>query len=792
MLERITQALTGRYRVERELGSGGMATVYLATDLRHDRKVAIKVMLPELAESLGGERFLREIRIAAQLSHPHIVGLLDSGQVGDGTDAALYYVMPFMDGETLRARIAREGPLPARQAVRFLTELADALIKAHGQGVIHRDIKPDNIFISDGHAALADFGIARALSGVRDQRTPPGGALATALGMSVGTPAYMAPEQAAADPSTDHRADLYSLGVVGYEMLSGGPLFTATKPHQLVVAHLTETPVPLEERRPGIPLALAAIIMRCLEKDPARRFQSAQELYDALEAVPASDSTATHAVAGPRRFRKRTALVAATIAILAVLSAISVLYFRRRGDDGMADIAPQSLAVMPLANLSGDADNDYFSDGISEEILSAVSRIPGLRVASRTSSFALRGRNLPANDIGRRLKVRHVLDGSVERAGGRVRVRARLTDASTGYQLWSERFDKPEGDLFVLEDEVADAVAGALTQQLGNVNAPDATGTTRDAQAQDFYLRGRQALRTRSSPDDLRKAIAAFERAIGRDSSYARAWAGLGSALVLLPEYGGGAVKDVMPAADSAIRRALALDSLSAEAYAAQGYLRKSYDFDWSGAEQSYRRALAIDPNDANTHQWLGELLSAVGRPSDAMEEYDKAVLLDPESPVVHLARGSQAYARGDSADGRLEFARALEIEPRLWPVKLQQLWMAMAAKDGRADSIAAEVAPLFGDDPRTWQPLVEASRDPAAHPAALLLLRLWSDQGRTPFVIANWYAAIGDYDRAIKTLEETVTRREPYASYVSWWPLFSKLRADPRWQEIRRSLQLP
>ncbi len=768
-----------------------MATVFLATDLRHDRKVAIKVMQPELAESLGGERFLREIRIAAQLSHPHIVGLLDSGQVGEGKDAYLYYVMPFMDGETLRAKVAREGPLPVRQATRYLSELADALIKAHGQGVIHRDIKPDNIFIADGHAALADFGIARALSGARDQRTPPGGALATALGMSVGTPAYMAPEQAAADPSTDHRADIYSLGVVGYEMLSGGPLFSATKPHQLVVAHLTEAPVPLEERRPGIPPVLAAIVMRCLEKDPAKRFQSAQELHDALDAVPASDSTATHAVpAPPRASRRGMALIATALTAMAALTGWFLLRSRSAGGS-LSDISPQSLAVMPLSNLSGDSANDYFSDGISEEILNAVSRIPGLRVASRTSSFALRDRNLPAGDIGRRLKVRHVLDGSLERAGGRVRVRARLTDASTGYQLWSERFDKPEGDLFVLEDEVADAVAGALARELGEVSAPDATGTTRDAAAQDAYLRGRKALRTRSSPEDLRRAAAEFERAIARDSSYARAWAGLGTALVLLPEYGGGAVQDVIPRADSAINRALALDSLNAQAYAAQGYLRKSYDFDWAGADSSYRRALAIDPNDATTHQWLGELLSTVGRPADAMEEYDKAVLLDPESPVVHLARGSQAYARGDSADGRLEFSRALEIEPKLWAVKLQQLWMAMAAKDGRADSIAAEVAPLLGDDPGTWQPLVEASRDPSAHPAALLLLRLWSDQGRTPFVIANWYAAIGDYDRAIKTLEETVARREPYASYVSWWPMFAKLRADPRWGEIRRGLKL-
>jgi serine/threonine-protein kinase len=809
----LAAALSDRYRVDRALGEGGMATVYLATDIRHERQVAIKVMRPELAESLGGERFLREIRIAAQLAHPHIVGLLDSGQVGEGREALLYYVMPYMAGETLRARLAREGPLSIRTTTRFLTQLADALVKAHAQGFVHRDIKPDNIFITDNHVALADFGIARALSAGKTGVTPPGGTMATALGVSVGTPAYMAPEQAAADPSTDHRADIYSLGVVGYEMLAGKPPFEGTGPHQLVVAHLTQAPEPIEVRRPDVPPVLASIVMRCLSKDPAQRFQDATALRDALESVPLSDTsaTATYVVPGrldgstpgrldawtPRRLDAWTPGRLAVGAVVAVAALALIGWFALRSRSAStalsADIPEQSLAVLPLTNLSGDTSNDYFSDGISEEILSAVSRIPGLRVASRTSSFALRGTALPANEIGRKLKVRHVLDGSVQRSGGQVRVRARLTDASNGYQLWSEKFDKPEGDVFALEDEVADAIASALATALGGAAAPDAAGDTRNAAAYDAYLKGRQALHRRAGPADLAAAIAAFERAVALDSGYARAWASLGSAAVLLPEYGGGTVAHAVAEAERAIGRALALDSSSAEARAALGYLLKSYRYDWAGAEASYRRALALNPNDATTHQWLGELLATVGRLGEADKALDEAVALDPQSAIVHLARGSNELARGDSAAAARDFGQALAIAPGLWSVTLQQLWTAMQRRDSAAaDSLAVIVARGFGEDAAPYRDLARAAHDPSRKPAALLLLQLWADQGRTPFLLANWYAALGEPDRALEALDRVVRGREPYASYIPWWPHFAPLRPDPRWQAILRELGVP
>ena len=315
-------------------------------------------------------------------------------------------------------------------------------------------------------------------------------------------------------------------------------------------------------------------------------------------------------------------------------------------DDG------RSLAVLPLTNLSADSGQDYFSDGLSEEILGAVSRIPGLRVAAHTSSFALKGTRLPVGEIGQKLGVRHVLEGSVQREGDNVRVRARLVDANSGYQVWDAKYDKQASNLFALEDEVAAAIAAAITTHLGvaATDAPRAAGGTLNAAAHDAYLRGRQALRQRSGAVDLMQAIAQFQAALVLDSTYARAWAGLGTAQVLLPEYGGATVPQATPEARRAITHALALDSTSAEAWAALGYLQKSYDWDWKAAEASYDRALALDPNAAGTWQWYGELLETVGRHEDAGKAFQKSVALDPVSPVAQMALGSHLVDRSTIA----------------------------------------------------------------------------------------------------------------------------------------------
>ena len=479
---------------------------------------------------------------------------------------------------------------------------------------------------------------------------------------------------------------------------------------------------------------------------------------------------------------------------IAVAAAITVLALWPRAptrvkasDDG------RSLAVLPLTNLSADSGQDYFSDGLSEEILGAVSRIPGLRVAAHTSSFALKGTKLPVGEIGQKLGVRHVLEGSVQREGTSVRVRARLVDANSGYQVWDAKYDKQASNLFALEDEVAAAIAAAITTHLGVpvTEAPRAAGGTLDAAAHDAYLKGRQALRQRSGAVDLMQAIAQFQAALVLDSTYARAWAGLGMAQVLLPEYGGAGVAQAAPEARRAIMRALALDSTSAEAHAALGYLEKSYDWNWKAAEASYDRALALDPNAAGTWQWYGELLETVGRHDDAGKAFQRSVALDPVSPVAQMALGAHLVTVDQRDAGRAAFETSLELQPRLWPALLQLMFMEM--EDGhiaKAADYARRAAPLLGFDADKAAEMV--TKPDAAHlgPAAATLQE-WMDQGRLPALAgASWLALLGAGDPALVALQGMVKERAPFSSYIPWWPFLGALAKDPRMTAVRASIK--
>jgi len=386
-----------------------MATVYLARDLKHDRFVALKVLHADLAAALGGERFLREIRLAARLQHPHVLSVHDSG------DAAgqLWFTMPYVEGESLRARLERERQLSVADALRIAREAAEALDYAHRHGVIHRDVKPENILLTEGHSLLADFGIARALQG-SDRLTE--------TGMAVGTPAYMSPEQASGEHALDARTDVYALGCVLYEMLAGHPPFLGSTAREIVARHTLDPVPPLRASRPDLPAAVERAAFKALAKTPADRFPTAGAFGDALTAAPAVPSS--------RWWARRAARYAAAVALLAVGS---VLFWRRPiGRDTPSRGSARSIAVLPFANLSGDRNDEYFSDGMSEELITALHAVPGLRVAARTSAFAFRDRNVNAGEIGKELNVATLLEGSVRRAGSRVRVNAQLIDATDG------------------------------------------------------------------------------------------------------------------------------------------------------------------------------------------------------------------------------------------------------------------------------------------------------------------------------------------------------------------------
>ncbi|MFN2400226.1 MAG: protein kinase [Gemmatimonadaceae bacterium] len=406
MLSQLAAALVERYRIERELGQGGMATVYLAHDLKHDRKVAVKVLRPELAAALGADRFLREIQITAQLQHPNILTLIDSGAIAGaaGASGSLYYVMPYVEGETLRQMLVRAGELPVTNAVRILGDIADALDYAHARGLVHRDVKPENVMLSGRHAMVMDFGVAKAVNEATGHHTK------TSVGIALGTPSYMAPEQAAGD-HVDHRADIYALGVMAYEMLAGRPAFVGASAQQLLAAHITATADPLSKHRPGVPPALAELVRRCLEKKPADRPQSAREVVDTLEGVATPGSGVTAAPNARRVFLPSLwTLIAATSGVMAVVLAG---WWASRRD---SSAGPARLAVLPFES-RGPSQQSYFTDGVVDEVRGQLTGLAGLRVIARTSSEAYRNTRTTPQQIGRELRVQYLLTGTVQWQG---------------------------------------------------------------------------------------------------------------------------------------------------------------------------------------------------------------------------------------------------------------------------------------------------------------------------------------------------------------------------------------
>ncbi len=627
----LENSLSDSYTFERELGAGGMSRVFLAEDRALQRQVVLKVLKEDMAAGVSFDRFRREIQLAAKLQHPHIVPLLSAGEVS-GTP---YFTMPFIDGESLRARLEREGELPVPEALRILRHVAAALAYAHKQGVVHRDIKPDNVMLADEFAMVTDFGVAKAVSASAKGEVGTSGAL-TGLGLALGTPAYMAPEQAVADPDVDHRADIYSWGVVAYEMLTGRAPFTGMTAQATLAAQAVEAPDPIQKKRPGLPAALSNLVMRCLEKRPADRPQTAAEILRELDAIPTSSGPTQATTATPvigRSFRKQ---ILVGIAII-ILGGIGYFVYsqRERTSSPAADDELSSVAVLPLVNVGGDTATEYFSDGMTDDLANALGKLPGLRVASRTSAYAFKGRrNVKAADIGRELHVQALLEGAVRRSGNRLRVTAQLTKVADGLALWSDQYDREAKDVFQVQDDIARSIADALKLKLGK-RAAELSSTARgteSVEAHDFYLRGLY-LWSRRGADNIRRALSYFEQAAATDPNFGRAYAGMALAYALLPEYTDSPPADVLERTQTAANRALAIDPSLAEAHAALG-LAWVHDSDFESAEKEYRIAIKLEPRYSTGHQWYGELLFHTAKLDSSIAELKRATALDPLAPI--------------------------------------------------------------------------------------------------------------------------------------------------------------
>ena len=631
----LQSALGDSYTVERELGGGGMSRVFVAADTRLGRRVVVKVLSPDRVASVSADRFEREIRLAARLQHPHIVPLLAAGDVG----GIPYYTMPFVEGASLRERL-NSGPLPQGEAQSVLRDVARALAYAHRKGIVHRDIKPENVLLAEGVAMVADFGVARALTAA----TTLAGDVLTQVGMQVGTPAYMAPEQAAGDPDVDFRADLYAFGVMAYELLAGQHPFAGKRNlHALVAAHLTEQPKPLATHTSDVAASLSTIVMQCLGKDPAERPESASAIVRALEAAPTPN--AAPPVATPRPAAKSI----------------------------------PGIAVLPFTNMSGDPENEYFSDGITDDLIVALTHVDGLRVAARTSSFAFKGKTAELATVGSTLGVGTVLQGSVRRAGNRVRVTVQLMDASEGTQRWSERYDRNLDDIFAIQDEIVRGIVDQLKVTLGLEHAPTAqlvAPPTDDFEAYQLFLRGREAAYLRS-PAALRRAIEYFRQALARDPNYARAHLGLAEAHIGLGVYQYIPTIDANNAATAALQAAERLRPDLALVHVLWGQLKLYLRPDWHEAGPHLERALAIDPNEPLAHAYTALLNALLGNLEMSRAAATRAVALDPLSVFIRAISVMGFPVSGipgaDSAAALDAHETALVMEPN----SVMHQWMS-------------------------------------------------------------------------------------------------------------------
>jgi serine/threonine-protein kinase len=723
--------LSDRYALEHELGSGGMATVFLARDLKHDRLVALKVLRPEVAYALGPDRFRREIRVASSLQHPHIVSVHDSGDTG----GRLWFTMPYVDGESVRALLEREHAVPVDVAVAIVRDVAQALQYAHDRGVVHRDVKPENILFQHGQAVIADFGIALST----DDRL-------TATGLVMGTPAYVSPEQAAGERDVDGRSDQYSLACVLYELLAGEPPYTGGSA-QTIIAKRFVDPVPSVRRlRTTIPLAVDRAIARALSRSPADRFPTITAFAEAL-TQPAGAAT-----------------------------------------------RPASVAVLPFRNMNGEAENEFFADGITEDVIAQLSKIHSLKVISRASVLRFKKRDQELREIGGALQVATVLDGSVRRAGNRVRIVASLVDVETDEHLWSETYDRELTDIFAIQMDVALQIAAALRAELSHdEQARIRREPTANVHAYQLYLQGR-FWNTRYTPQSFQRGVEYYQQAIAADPQFALAHSALAQAYAEMAI--SGIVKEAEPIkrARAAVTRALAIDNSLGDAHAVSGLIKFSQDFDWAAAEQEFKLALELSPGSADVYDHYGWLLGSMCRFDEALRMVRRAHELDP---LVHrtdvasmLLRAGQFAAALDAAKQAVDFdpddARAyavlgwahLKLGEAAEGIALLEQAVAKAPENMMFLAQLGEALALAGETARARDILRQ-------------LEDLSHERHVSPYHFAYVHTGLGELDRAMDWLERAYVDRGGSIYGVKGSFLFTPLREHPRFVALLTKMNL-
>ena len=784
--EQLQHTLGSTYTLERELGGGGMARVFVAQETRLRRSVAVKVLSPELAAGISGERFEREIQVAASLQQANIVPVLSAGDM----DGVPYYTMPFVAGESLRSLLATRGPLPINEIVGILHDVARALSYAHARGVVHRDIKPDNVLLSHGTAVVTDFGIAKAISA---SRTAESLATLTQVGSTIGTPAYMAPEQAGGDPEIDHRADFYALGCMAYELLAGRPPFADLPPQRVLAAHLTETPQPVREIRADTPASLASLVTRCLAKRPADRPADANEILRALDGIATSSGDQSRVGSASRLWRgRRTVTMASAATVVALALVLAAAWWRGRGA-GPAHV-DRSIVVLPLANLSGDKSNDYFGEGLAEEITTALSKA-GLRVIGQSTARRLVDRAFDAQTIARQLSVGSVLQGSVQPSGDSLRITVSLIAASDGSVMWIEHYYRGKKDVFSVQDEIAHSVAAQLRVTLaGGAGMTLVRKETNDPEAHALYLQGLYQWNRRTT-QTLQLAISLFQQAVRRDSNYARAHAGIAMAYMVLPVYDDVPSDEIRSKAVDEARRALALDSTLPEAHTVLGYAH-GVEFENASAEREFAEALRLDSSFATGHFWYSLLLAHLGRFDEGLREANRARVLEPASPIVVVEAAHQLYlARGyDAADSVERGVLALDST---FPMALF-IRGRILTEQGRFDEATAILERLSRQpNLRSAEKLgvlaYAYARAGRKSQARATLARLRADTlVSVGGAVAAALDALGDHEAAVAMFKSAVAQHDPWLWTWGRSAAYDGLRKDPRLASLFAKIEAP
>jgi serine/threonine protein kinase/Tfp pilus assembly protein PilF len=750
-------ARVGPYEILGLLGTGGMGEVYKARDTRLQRVIALKTLPAEkIADEDRKRRFLGEAQAASRLNHPNIVTIYDISE----DNGVCFIAMEYVAGTILEQANTGSG-LPLKDAMKYATEIADALAAAHSAGIIHRDLKPANIIITeDGRAKLLDFGLAKLIEPVVPEAEADTATLRTVAGAIVGTAAYMSPEQAEGR-ELDARSDIFSFGLVLYEMLCGRRAFQRDSLISTLVAILHDEPCPLPDIKAAIPAWLEHLVRRCLRKDPGQRFQTMLEVKQAL-AEAASSAVLSSDVTSP--------VMASTVVT--------------------RQEAP-SIAVLPFMNLSAEKENDYFSDGLAEEILNALTKVPELRVIARTSAFTFRNKEQDLRTIGDRLRVATILEGSVRRAGNRIRVTAQLIRVADESQLWSERYDREMTDIFAIQDDIAQAIANALKVKLASPQR-----RTVNIEAFQSYLKGLYWYQ-RYSPESLAKAKASFEQALSLDPGYGPAYAGLA-----VFYYGLGALSikrmiEMAPLAKSAAQKALAIDPTLSEAHSVLGLVVGAVEYDWKSADHHFQAAMASDPVPPLVRLRYGlYFLTPQQRFEDAVAQYQMALETDPLSMMAHFGLAFALYCQRQYDEAIAHAAKAVDLYPDYWLVHLA-MGLALSQKGSLQQAIASlektvQLAPSFTLATGFLAAAYARYGNPGyADKLIGEVVERSSKQYVSPAYSAVYHASVGQADKTFESLQAAFAERDPYLTRIASEPYFDAFRSDPRYRNLLKSLNL-